>query len=348
MPRGVIKGLPDPKKLYADLTINRFRSSKNDMLSVLPKNTLPPNITLPENLSASGRVKGNMNNLYTDVAINTSLGGAKITGTLVNITNPYKAKYDLAVNARSLQLGTLMQNPKLGLFTGDIKVKGNGFKPETANATFSGIISNVTLNNYNYTNIKADGSIANKIYKVNATVHDPNLDAVIAANGEFAGKYPTVHINATIDSIKTFPLHLTPQPVIYHGQIDGDFTNIDPDNLAGNLAVTHSVLVNNGQRITIDSLEINADNEGGNHSLTLKSDFLSATIKGQYKLTQLADVFQQSIDPYFSLTAKRNTAKVDPYNFTIAAGVVDNASLKAFLPGINKLKPINLIRALCQ
>ena len=152
---GVIKGLPDPKKLYADLTINRFRSSKNDMLSFLPKNTLPPNITLPENLSASGRVKGNMNNLYTDVAINTSLGGAKITGTLVNITDPYKAKYDLAVNARSLQLGTLMQNPKLGLFTGDIKVKGNGFKPETANATFSGIISNVTLNNYNYTNIKA-------------------------------------------------------------------------------------------------------------------------------------------------------------------------------------------------
>ena len=222
-----------------------------------------------------------------------------------------------------------MQNPKLGSLTADIKVKGSGLQPQTANATFSGTISNVTLNNYNYTNIKADGSIGNKVYKINASVHDPNLDAVVAANGEFAGKYPTVHINATIDSIKTFPLHLTPQPLIYHGQIDGDFTNIDPDNLAGNLLVTHSVLVNNGQRIAIDSLEIIADNEDGNHSLALKSDFLSATIKGQYTLTQLADVFQQSIDPYFALTATKNIAKVNPYNFYITAGVTDNADIKS-------------------
>ena len=339
--KGVIKGLPNPKKLYADLTISRFRSSRDDILSILPKNTLPPNVTLPENLSANGRVKGNMNNLYTDVAINTSLGGAKITGTLVNITDQNKAKYDLAVKARSLQLGTLMQNPKLGLLTADVKVKGNGFKPETANAIFSGIVSNVTLNNYNYTNIKAEGSIANKIYKLHGSIHDPNLDAVVAANGEFGGKYPSLHLNATVDSIKTLPLHLTPQPVIYHGQINGDFTDVDPDNLAGNLTVTHSVLVNNGERITVDSLEVIADNENGSHSLTLKSDFLTATVRGQYTLTQMADVLQQSIDPYFSLTTTKNIVKVNPYNFYITAGISDNASLRALVPGIIKFKPIN-------
>jgi hypothetical protein len=60
---GVIRGLPDPKKIYADLNINRFQSSREDILSFLPKNTLPPNITLPESLAASGKVKGEMNNL---------------------------------------------------------------------------------------------------------------------------------------------------------------------------------------------------------------------------------------------------------------------------------------------
>ncbi|MEO8764503.1 MAG: hypothetical protein ABI416_09460, partial [Ginsengibacter sp.] len=340
--RGIIKGLPDPKKLYADLTITKFSTSKNDILSLLPKNSLPPNISLPGSISATGRVKGNMSNLYTDVAVNTSLGGAKITGTLVNITDPNKAKYDLVVIARSLQLGTMMQNPKLGSLTADMKVKGSGFKPETANAVFSGNISSVTLNDYTYKNIKADGSIANKIYKVNATVRDPNIDAAIAANGEFAGKYPTIHVNATIDSIKTFPLHLTPKPVVYHGQVDGDFTDINPDSLAGNLTVTHSVLVNDGQRITLDSLQVIADNDNGNHSLIVKSDFLSATIKGRYTLTQLADVFQQSIDPYFALTETKNVAKVNPYNFYITAGVLDNPTLKALVPGILKFKPINL------
>ena len=340
---GVVKGLPDSEKLYADLNINKFQSSKKDILSFLPKNTLPQNITLPESLSASGKIKGGMNNLYTGLTINTSLGGAKINATLANITDQNKARYDLTFNARNLQLGAIMQNPKLGLLTGDFKVKGNGFKPETANATFNGVISMVTLNNYNYRNIKADGSIANKMYKIDAAVHDPNLDVAIAANGEFSGKFPGVHLKATIDSIKTFPLHLTTNEIVYHGQIEGDFTNTDPDNLAGNLLVIHSVLVNDGERITLDSLEVIAENTNGDQSLTLKSDFLSANIKGQYALTQLGDVFQQAIDPYFSLTNKKNTAKVDPYHFTINLGAIDNAALRAFLPQLKELKPVALM-----
>ena len=78
---GVIKGLPDSKKINVDLTINKFQTSRNDILSLLPASTLPSNITLPENISANGIVKGGMNNLNTDLAINSSLGNAKIKGT---------------------------------------------------------------------------------------------------------------------------------------------------------------------------------------------------------------------------------------------------------------------------
>ena len=339
---GTIKGLPELKKIYADLNINKFQSSKRDLLSLLPSNALPANITFPESLAASGRIKGGMDNLYTDLTINTNLGGAKITGTLANITDQNKASYDLSLYARSLQLGTLMQNPELGLLNGDFKAKGNGYNLQTANANFNAVISNITLNHYDYKNINATGSIANKLYKVNASIHDPNVDAVIAADGQFTGKFPGVHIVATIDSIKTLPLHLTPQPVIYHGQINGDFSNTDPDNLAGKLLVTHSILVNNGQRATLDSLSLVADNTNGNHSLSLQSDFLTLSLKGQYTFTQLGDIFQQAIDPYFSLTAKKNTAKVNPYNFSIEVGAIDNAALRAFLPGIKKLKPVSL------
>lgn len=340
--KGMIKGLPDPKKIYADLVINKFQTSRQDILGFLPKNTLPSNITLPESIAASGFVKGGMNDLHTDLAVNTTLGSARANGTLINITDKKKAKYNMVLNIRNLMLGTLMKNPKLGSLTADFKVKGNGYDPETANATFDGIISAVTLNNYNYRNLKAGGSIANRAFKINADIHDPNIDVTLLASGTFNGKLPAIHLNATVDSIKTLPLHFTTQSIIYHGQIDGDFTNINPDSLAGNLLVTHSVLVNNGQRVALDSLEVIADNTTGNQSLILKADFLSASIKGKYKLTQLADVFQQAIDPYFSLTAVKNTQKVDFYHFTINAGVVDNPALRAFLPELTKLKPINL------
>ncbi len=340
---GVVRGLPNPKKLYADLNINKFQTSKNDILSLVPKNSISTTITLPENLSASGKIKGGMDNLYADLSINTSLGGAKVSGTLVNITDKYKAQYNLALNARSLQLGKLMQNPQLGILTGDFKVKGKGYDPKTASANFVATISNVTLNKYTYSNIDATGSIGNKLFKVNATAHDPNLEGSIIASGEFADKFPSIHVNATIDSIKTLPLHFTPNKVVYHGHIEGDFANTNPDDLAGNLLVTHSILVTDSQRITIDTLKVLADNSNGMHSLTLQSDFFSATIRGQYKLTQLADVFQQSIQPYYATGIKKNIAKVDPYNFTISGGAIYNAALKAFVPGLIELKPINLV-----
>src|SRR6185312_513357 len=270
---GVIKGLPDSKKLYADLTINKFKTSASDIRSFLPKGTLPATITLPENLAASGKIKGSMNDLTTNLVINTSLGSASVNGMFANITDQNKARYNLILHASNLQLGALMQNPQLGPVTGDFKVNGSGLNTDIANATFNGVIPSVTLNRYNYTNIKIDGSIANKIYKVNASVHDPNIDAAVNTDGQFTGKFPGIQLRATIDSIKTLPLHLSSNSMIYHGDIDGDFSNTDPDNLAGNLLVTHSILVNDGKRITLDSLRLTANNDNDVHNLELLSNF---------------------------------------------------------------------------
>ena len=339
---GNVKGLPDPKKLYADLIINTFKTSGSDISSLLPKGTLPANITLPESIAASGKIKGGMNDLSTNLSINSSLGSATINGTFNNINDQNKAEYDLTLHAGNLQLDKLMQNPQLGPLTGDFKINGSGLKPEIANATFSGVIPAVTLDSYNYTNIKVDGSIANKIYKITASVHDPNIDATMNAGGQFAGDFPAIQLKATIDSIKTLPLHLSYGALVYHGDIDGDFSNTDPDNLAGNLIITHSILVNSGQRITLDSLKLIANNNNGTHILDLQSDFINAYIKGKYKLTQLADVFQQSINPYFSITQTKNVAKIDPYNFKINAEVSNLAALKAFLPTLTELKPVTI------
>jgi translocation and assembly module TamB len=339
---GTIKGIPDSKKLLTDLQINKLQTSKQDILAFVSQKSLPKSISLPERLTASGKVSGGMNDLYLNLAINTSSGNAKINGTLKNITDKYKAHYDVVLNAANLQLGRIMKNSKLGSLTGNFIVKGNGYDPKTANATFNAVIPNVTLNNYTYHNIKAAGNIANKNYKINASVRDPNLDVALTANGSFLGRYPTADFAATIDSIKTLPLHFTTNKMIYHGDIAGNFTNLDPDSLAGNLVVTHSILVNDSQRITLDSAQIIAKNSPGNQSLSVKTDFLSATINGTYKLTQLADVFKQAIDPYFSLGSKKDTVKVDPYHFSIAAGMVDNPALRALLPSITAMKPINL------
>lgn len=339
---GRLRGLPNPNAVSADLNIRKFKSNRQDLMTLVPPNSIPSNITIPESFDVAGTVNGGMNNIAMNLTMNSTLGGARIAGSLSNPTDQKNANYDLDIRTRNLNVGRLIQNPQPGMLTADVKVKGRGFDPQTAKADFKGTVANVTLNGYNYTNIDVDGNIANKLYNVNASVHDPNLYGDIEASGEFAGTFPSVHLAASIDSIKTMPLGFTPDEFIYHGRIEGDFTNVDPDNLAGDLTVTHSIFVYKGERITLDSISLLADGEGANRSLALKSDIFSASITGNYKITQLADVFQQSIDPYFSLTGTRNVNKVDPYDFRINVGVRDNPAVRAFVPGITGLKPINL------
>ncbi|MGN6601560.1 MAG: translocation/assembly module TamB domain-containing protein [Ginsengibacter sp.] len=338
---GVLSGLPNANAIYADLNIHKFQTAKRDIIAFIPPNTLPSNISLPTALSANGKIKGGIKDLYTNLSIQSSSGNAAIDGTLQDISDKNKATYDVVLHTEKLQLGSIMQNPQLGSLTADFKVKGQGYDPQTANATFNSVVSNLTYNNYNYHNIQAHGNIAAKKYKINATVYDPNLTASVDANGIFSGKYPTLDLNAKIDSIKTKPLNLSAQKNIYHGDIAASFSNINPDSLNGHLLVTHSILVNDSNRVTIDSILLNASNSGANENIVLRSDVVNASINGKYKLTQLGDVFYQSISPYYSLGAK-DTVKVAPYDFTVKSAVIDNPAIHAFIPAIDELRTINM------
>ena len=337
---GIVKGLPETEKMFADLKINKFQTSRKDILAIVPKNTIPSNITLPQSIDASGVFRGSMTSLYTDLNINTSLGGAKITGTLGNITDEKRATYNMELKARNIRVGTLIQNPQLGPLSAFIKVKGKGLNPQSANAFFDAVVSDVTLNGYNYKDIKAEGNIADKNYAIKASVQDPNIDINIKGEGEFEGKYPGLKLKATIDSIKTLPLHFTTTKMLYHGVIDADFKTLDPDNLDGKLFVTHSVLVNEDQRITLDSLSVIAKNEVDNQSIAINADFFNASINGRYTLTQLGDVFQQIIDPYYAISDKKNVAKVAPYSFSLNASIVENPNLAAIVPDLKRLDPV--------
>jgi Uncharacterized protein conserved in bacteria len=339
---GSVSGLPDPNKFAADLDIKYLKTTKGDILSFLPKNTLPSNITLPESISATGKIKGNMQKLYADVSIASSLGSTKIKGTIGNMTNPKTVSYDLTASASNLNVGTLIQNPNIGIFNGNIKAHGKGFDPATANATFNGTLTSLIYNQYNYKNIRLQGTIANKIFSISAAIHDPNIDLTVTANGAFETKYPSIHFIANVDSIKTQPLHFTTQNVIYHGNIAGDLTNTDPDHLAGNVLITNSILVNEKERVKLDSIRLIAEDVNGMETITINSSFATATLTGQYKLTQLADVFQQTISPYFSMGSKVNKNKVDPYDFNITAQVFDNPAIRTFAPLLKRLDSVHI------
>jgi hypothetical protein len=207
----------------------------------------------------NGTIAGNMASMKTDLDIRTNLGSASVDGTFGNLTTPESFKYDAAIAARALDLGKIMQNEEaFGTITASVRAKGQGTDPKTANADITGTIQSAVINKYNYTNVQVNASIAKQQLVADMNINDPNIHLALNAKSDLSAEFPSVQLSANIDSIKTLPLHLTPEALFYRGNISGNFPVTDPKNLQGQLLITNSVLVTNNQRFVLDSIDLKA------------------------------------------------------------------------------------------
>ena len=76
--------------------------------------------------------------------------------------------------------------------------------------------------------------------------------------------------------------------------------------------------------------------------MRLSADAVNVALQGKYRLTQLASVFQQAIEPYFALAANSKAVKVDPYDFSFTGSIVNKPILQTFLPALTRLDPVAL------
>ena len=342
--RGRLSGLPDANKVAGDLVINRIQTSRSDVNMIVPKGTIPSNITLPESINLNGTVSGSMQDARADLDLTTDLGSASVNGSIKNATDTINAKYDAKLVAKNIDLGTIMQNDSMfGPVSATIVAKGRGFTPKAADANLDAIINSVVLNRYTYNNVKLTASIADQKAKFNFNINDPNVTIDLDGTGDLAGKFPAVFINANVDSINTKPLNFTPDVLIYKGTLTADFKNTDPANLEGQLLLTKSVLATKDQRYPFDSISITSGKTDSGKFVRFRSEVVGAELTGEYNLAQLGSVFQQSIQPYYAIapeTEKKDT--LDKYDFRLKANVVNGPLIKIFVPALNRFEPITM------
>lgn len=335
---GYIRGLPDMKKMQANLVIKDISSSAKDIQMLLPRGTIPDNITFPSQFNISGKVNGTEKHLAADLLLNTTLGSASFKGTVKNPADSNKIGYDAVVTTRSFDLKQLLKQPDLGLLTMDVTVKGTGRNPKTMDAMVDGRIAVAEYKGYAYRDLQLKGKIAQQQFTVNAGIQNAPIHIALDASGSLAGAYPAIKLHAVVDSIKTQALHLTTDNIIYRGNIEADFPIMNIDSLQGRLLVTKNLLVMGEQRIATDTLEVVANLTDTGKVLRLNSEVLRAQLWGQYNLTELGTVMQRSLQQYFSNAGDSLTA-LAPYDFRIRARLIHRPLLQGLVPDLKRMEP---------
>ena len=331
----------DPNRTGATLTIRRLHTTQTDIALFTGRRLSNDQINLPEEFDARGTVAGSINNLSTNLIISSSVGTAFINGRFTNLAKPETATYNALVKTNSLDLGSILRNEQVGSVSANVTVSGKGFTPGKLNTNFRGNIYAVEYNNYTYRNINVDGSIRGDAIHVKTDVNDPNIDINGTLTGNISSN-PSFRFTGMLDSIKTFPLNLTPQPLIARGKIDANVPVMNKNYLEANVLITEALLVSGEQRLPLDTIHFVSGKNDTAQFMTLQSDVANARLSGQYRYTDLGKIFQKSIEPYFSVTPANTIAAVQPYDFSFAADISNAPALKAFVPGLASFEPIHI------
>jgi translocation and assembly module TamB len=339
---GTVVGLPSIEKLYGDVRINEIRTTRKDAEKFLP-DSIRAQVNIPATILVSGTVKGNGKKMQTNVLVKSSSGNIKLNGSMANYQDVKAASYDMQVQAHQVQAGDILKNPNLQTVSANLDVQGKGLTQQTADATLKGTVESVVFQQYNYRNINLDAAIKDQQAKGNVSIADENIRMAGSISVNLALTDPALTADIMVDSIKTKPLHLTPQEVTYRGRIVADLPNINPDSLQGDIQIIHSLLVTGNERLQLDTVTITAAHPGDSSRITVESDVARVRLAGRYKLTELGTIFSQAVQPYFSVTPEQKPASpVTPYNFRLGLFVKDNPALKVAFPMLQRFETLRL------
>ena len=281
----------DPDNLYFDLNVRELSSSAKTIFNLVPKNTIPSTISLPSYFKIAGTAKGTTKIVNANLKMTSTLGNAAVRAS-VDLKRKNQERYNILANLQNLQIGKIIQNKDLGSITGQISVKGQSFDLKQANADLKGDISSVYYNGYTYRNMALDGKINRGAYVINLDSKDPNANLKLFASGVYNENNPTIKVNGTIRKLDLNKLGFYDDQMILAGDLDGDFTSLNPDAPNGYLQLENFAISDTKDVFPVQEVLLTALSTADSNRITLKSQIADVDLKGKYKLTQILAHFK--------------------------------------------------------
>ena len=332
---GNIKGLPNADKAYYDIKLNRFNTTRKDILAFVPKNTLPESIALPDVIQTSGFFKGTMNDFNSRLNARTNKGNADI---IANMAGKGKS-YNVKANLNALDLGYILKQPDtvLGKISMTATAKGSGFDYKTMRADIEANVTSADVKGYTYKGLQIGANLNNGEAVVNSSMDDPNIRYKLEATANVKSTYPTnLTMLLQLDTLNLTGLNLTDSLFTLHTVVNADMASVNPDSLVGTLTLAKTSVVKGSEAFSTDSVKLVAERDAGIQSIALNSEVATLDWKGEFKLTETGDQVMQTIKRYYNLPYTTKDTTFSPQNWLM--NILVNTSAPLVLKFMPELK----------
>lgn len=340
--KGTAFQVTDPDRMGADLTTITLRSSKRGVESWLPPNTLPASVSLPATLNVNGSIRGGMQVLRPDLAVNTNLGNADIKGEVSDFMNMDKIRYNMALGARSLQLGQILGDTAMGSLSGRFGVKGSGTDPQKADIKADVNITSFTYNRYTYTGIDVNAALNKGAYSAKGAITDPNAQARFQLEGQLDTLHPALTARADLDKLDLLATNFSTTRLVVKSCLDAELDNLSPRRLSGFAAIHKIQLADDKDIYSLDSILLKADATDSLQKISLTGPFGFLTASGDFNYQTFATAAAGLVTRHLEAAGEKPPPPAESQWVNFNGSLSIPKSLRKLLPDIDLPKPMTL------
>lgn len=305
-----------PDLTHFDFNLKELSINKNDIESIDLSGFGVAPIKLPEEVARLGQtlMVGNARGAYSDFYFKASVITQQ--GSAFAELNCKKPKgglfsYEGWVDAANLNVGKILGDKTIGEITAHLDVKGRGVALKDLNMDVSGYATSATVMGYKYANIKfPKAHIENKIFEGLLVIQDKNIGLDFRGKIDFASKIPQFNFMADISKAHLYEINIPVKnkTTSFCGviEINGFGNNLNEFN--GYIKADEIAIYQDGKDYFFNKIELDAMKNPLYHQINIYSDFIDATLEGQFSIDSIGYSFVELASHIFpSLFRERET-----------------------------------------
>ncbi len=296
-------GLPNWNETFMDMKIELAGTNKKDLDEILTDLTGKRVKSIPEivskfgNINFNGYFTGFQNDFIAYGEFKTKLGRIK-SDVNMKIDKKGVPSYLGNIKTYDFDIGTLLDEKLLGRISSELYVKGRGTEVAKLSEDLKGKIAYIDFKGYRYRNVTVNGTFEKKFFDGNLKINDKNVQLDFDGGFNLNPELPVFNFKAKIKNARLKTLKLYKDSLSVDAVFTTNFSGNNLSNIQGNLLIREVKLNNVSGIYKIDSVQLVANGIGLDRNLSINSDILEASIKGQYDLNTIVSYFKTIAKTY--------------------------------------------------
>jgi len=290
---GNILNATNPNELQVNLPNLKATTTRTDILKFINEKDFE--IQLPEEIAIRGSVNGGLENIKTDLTLESSQGSIAING---QFKNKEIIDFDATINVDQYQVNKLLQNDQIGAISLDLNASGSGNTLKNLDATVNATISDFTYNNYAINDVVLSGEFNNGLGEFSSSYKDENLNFNLDAQVELDSTNTNANLDLDIIGADLGGLGLMQRNIKTGMDISASFNgNLESYQVDAN--IKNGVVVYDNDTFLLGQITANGFTNKDTTVVNLNNKMVNLKLESNTDPQTFATSLQKHIESYF-------------------------------------------------